>query len=399
MERPPAGPAHVATVSFLASRAAPTGGFWIALAGGVALARVAQRRGLRQGFGASLAATLESVAIMGPARFGVPFTQALTAPMLGRLEARGVPAALQWLACAVARLVNNAIATAFFIFITGLDAYSGTYESVGNRIGLDLGTREALILTGIGLLAWAAFASAVQVIVYRRGLARWPHDTASAAVAPAEPLEPAPRGHRFDPRAVVLAAALAFCLLLASTDWAVLAVVGAWLALAFATCRPDPQFLPTGLALTGLIAGSVFAFGLLGGLGLETALRRGTRAALLVLVATWLRAAAGADGLREVSRRWLRRLRRVPSLPEAAVILDQIDSEGRLLAAGRALTERLRNVRRRPTPIVDAVLDWVAHESTRFHARSAATVGSLQAGPLDGVLVVLAAAPAAPLFA
>ena len=85
----PAGPAQVATISFLASRAAPAGGFWIALAGGVALARVAQRQGARQGFGASIAAMLETVALMGPARFGVPLTQAITAPMLGRLEARG----------------------------------------------------------------------------------------------------------------------------------------------------------------------------------------------------------------------------------------------------------------------------------------------------------------------
>jgi hypothetical protein len=43
----PAGPAYVATVSFLASRAAPTGGFWIALAGGAALGGVAQRLGAR----------------------------------------------------------------------------------------------------------------------------------------------------------------------------------------------------------------------------------------------------------------------------------------------------------------------------------------------------------------
>ena len=94
MERPPSGPAHVATVSFLASRAAPTGGFWVALAGGVALARVAERRGLRQGYGASVAATLESVAIMGPARFGVPFTQAITAPRAGPLRV-----ALRWRRC------------------------------------------------------------------------------------------------------------------------------------------------------------------------------------------------------------------------------------------------------------------------------------------------------------
>jgi hypothetical protein len=366
----------VATVSFLASRAAPTGGFWIALAGGVALARVAQLRGLRQGFGASLAATIESVAIMGPARFGVPLTQALTAPMLGRLEARSVRPWLQWLACALARLANNAIATAFFIWITGFDAYSGTYESVGDRLGLDIGTRETLILTALGLLAWAGFASAVQVGVYRRGLRRWP-DEQSAAPAPQaepaslapDPAQPATRPPRFDPRAVVVAAVVAFAVLLASTDWLVLGIVAAWLALAFVTCRPDFQFLPTGLVLTALIAGSVLAFGLLGGLGADTALRRAARAALLVLVATWLRAAARAEGLRDVSARALVRLRRIPSLPEARRILDELASEGRLLAAGRSLTARLRGVRRRPVPILDAILDWVSHESARFRAR------------------------------
>src|SRR5687767_3808130 len=83
------GPAHVGVVSFLAARAAPTGGFWIALAGGVALARVAERRGARVGFGASAAAMLETVAIIGPARFGVPLTQAISAPILGRMHARG----------------------------------------------------------------------------------------------------------------------------------------------------------------------------------------------------------------------------------------------------------------------------------------------------------------------
>ena len=388
----------MATVSFLASRAAPTGGFWIALAGGVALARVAQLRGLRQGFGASLAATIESVAIMGPARFGVPFTQAITAPMLGRLEARGVRPALQWLACAAGRLANNTLATAFFIWITGLDAYSGTYESVGGRIGLDLGTREALILTGLGLLGWSGFASAVQVGVYRRGLARWPDREPAGEPANAHDADSVPHPHRFDPRAVVAAAAVAFALLLASTDWIVLAAAGGWLVVAFAACRPDPQFLPTGLVLTALIAGSVLAFGLFGGLGLETTGRRSLRAALLVLVATWLRAAAGADGLREVSRRALHRLRRVPSLPEAARILDELSSEGRLLAAGRALTDRLGGVRRRPTPIVDAVLDWVSHEAGRFRARAAAPVGALHARPADALLVLFAAAPAGALL-
>ena len=86
---PSVGLAHVASASFLASRVAPTGGFALALAGGVALARAAQRLGLRTGFGASLAAMLQTIAIMGPARVSIPLTQAITAPLLGRMEARG----------------------------------------------------------------------------------------------------------------------------------------------------------------------------------------------------------------------------------------------------------------------------------------------------------------------
>ena len=67
-----AGPAHVGVVSFLAARAAPTGGFWIALAGGVALARVAERLGPRLGFGASApenAAGFAGAIVLGVACF------------------------------------------------------------------------------------------------------------------------------------------------------------------------------------------------------------------------------------------------------------------------------------------------------------------------------------------
>src|SRR5688572_26922851 len=169
------GPAHVAVVSFLAARAAPTGGFWIALAGGVALARAAERRGARPGFGASAAAMLETVAIIGPARLGIPLTQAATAPMLGRLEARGWPPLPQILACAAIRLLHNTATTAFFIWVItgGLDAYAGTYDAIGRRLGVEIGSADALALTLAGLLAWAAFASTVQVLIYRRGLASW----------------------------------------------------------------------------------------------------------------------------------------------------------------------------------------------------------------------------------
>ena len=183
------GPAHVAVVSFLAARAAPTGGFWIALAGGVALARVAERRGARLGFGASAAAMLETVAIIGPARIGVPLTQAVSAPILGRLHARGVGFWPQLLACATVRLLHNAATTAFFIWVItgGLDAYAGTYDAIGRRVGIEVGTADALALTLAGLLVWAAFASTVQVLVYRRGLRAWPSRRSTAAPTEARP--------------------------------------------------------------------------------------------------------------------------------------------------------------------------------------------------------------------
>src|SRR4051795_9705544 len=58
------GLTHVATVSFLASRAAPSGQFWLALGGGMALARAAALRGAATGYGAAAAAMLQTVAVM-----------------------------------------------------------------------------------------------------------------------------------------------------------------------------------------------------------------------------------------------------------------------------------------------------------------------------------------------
>jgi hypothetical protein len=216
------------------------------------------------------------------------------------------------------------------------------------------------------------------------------------AAAPVEEAGDAETG-RFDPRAVALAALVAFVLLLTGTEWALLAAVATWLALAWIVSRPDRSALPTGLALTGLIAGSSLLFGLLGGVGAAVALRRASRAALLVLTATWLRAAAGAAGLREVFRRSLGRLRRLPSVEEAIGTLDEIGSERRLLAAGRALAGRLGEVPRRPVPLLDAVLDWVSHESARFRAAPAPSPPLLALRPLDGLLVTLAALPAVTL--
>ena len=397
--RVPSGPAHVAVVSFLAARAAPTGGFWVALAGGVAIARVAERRGARQGFGASIAAMLETVAIIGPARFGVPLTQAVTAPILGRLHARGASAAAQFAVCVVLRMLHNAATTAFFIWVIagGLDAYAGTYDALARRLGFEVGTAEALVVTGIGLLAWAIFATTVQVLVYRRGLEAWDDVEAGAAAEPRTEAAAAPesphRG-RFDPRAVSLAAAVAFVLLLSSTQWPVLLAVAAFLAVAWAVSRPDNSVVPTGLAFCAVLGGGALLFGLGGGLGLDTTLRRALRATLLVLAATWLRAAAGSQGLREVGRRGLGRLRRVPAMSEAARVLDSLGPESRLAGAARALAASLRDVPRQPLPFLDAVLGWVVSESRRADTQAGASPArALRARPLDWALVLMAALP------
>jgi hypothetical protein len=103
------GLAHVATSSFLASRVVPTGGYAVALAGGVALARSAQMAGARAGYGASIAAMLQAIAVLGPSRVSVPLTQALSAPLLGRLHARGTRLGTQIGVCAAIRAADQIV--------------------------------------------------------------------------------------------------------------------------------------------------------------------------------------------------------------------------------------------------------------------------------------------------
>lgn len=406
----PGGLAHVAAVSFLAARAAPSGGFWVSLAGGVALARAGQRLGMRRGYGASLAAMLQSVAIIGPARLGVPLTQAISAPLLGRMEAHGQGTLAQVLVCAVIRMLQNALGTAFFVgIVTGLDAYAASYDRLlAGPLSLPTGSTPALVATACGLLAWSAFGSTVQVLVYRRGLGRWDReplgepgpDGDRSRVLPEPPRRFAtsdpPR--RFDPRAVTVAAAAAFTLLLLSTEWELIASVAGWLAIAaVVAARPDRDVVPAGLLLAALLAGGAFAFSAVGGLGLDVALRRAARAGLLVLVATWLRAASGSEGLREVVRRSLRRLRAIPSLDEAGRALDELGATPRLAAAGRALWARLSPVRKSPLSVADAVLGWVRFEAARFEPAVASASARVRFGPRDLLLLALAVVPAATL--
>ncbi len=391
----------MSALSFLAARASPAGAFVLALAGGVSLARAGERFGARIGYGASLAAMIQTVAYLGPARVNGPLTQALTAPMMGALERRGVGRLGQFLACAAGRIAHNTLATAFFVFVLlgGLDAYAGTYDKLLGWLSLPPpGVGGALALTAMMIIAWAALASAIQVHFYRRGLRRWPTtvgpDDHEEAVGDAG----SRRERRFDPRAVAVAAAVAFGLLLATTDWPLLAAVAAWLAVAWAVSRPDREAVPTGVVLALLIGGASFGFSLMGGLGVEEGLRRATRAILLVLVATWLRAAAGSTGVREVARRSLGRLRLVPAVAEAGDLLDELGTGGRLAPSGRALLGALGSARKRPLAVIDAVLGWVATESDRFRASAAAPVARLRLRPSDGALVALAATPGVALM-
>jgi hypothetical protein len=288
----------------------------------------------------------------------------------------------QILACGAIRLIHNTATTAFFIWVItgGLDAYAGTYDAIGRRLGFEVGTADALLLTLASLLAWAAFASTVQVLVYRRGLEQWDDLAADAPEvdveiqrkAQARDPKAAPRERRFDPRLLTLIAVVLFATLLATTKWAVLAAVAAFLVAAWIVTNAEREVLRTGLLFAAALGGGALLFGLGGGLGLDLAARRAARAALLVLTATWLRGAAGAEGLREVSRRALTRVRRVPSAPEAAEVLDQIESEGRLAEAARTLERQLRGVERRPVALLDAVLRWVVREANQSHSAAGA---------------------------
>jgi hypothetical protein len=199
---------------------------------------------------------------------------------------------------------------------------------------------------------------------------------------------------RFDPRAVTIAAAIAFAVLLAGTGWLLIGAVALWLAVAWAAARGDRRVVRPGLILTAVLVSGTLVFGLIGGLGLELTARRTLRAALLVLVATWLRYAAGEEGLREVFRRGLHRVRRVPGAAETAAVLEGLGSTGALAASGRRLVARLDGVPRAPVALADAVLDWVAGEAGRHPPVAAAPARTLRAAGSDRVLVALAAATA-----
>jgi hypothetical protein len=250
------------------------------------------------------------------------------------------------------------------------------------------------------LLVWAMFASVAQVWVYRRGLRAWPRPGEEPALHVEPPAIPEPgeeEGGRFDPRAVALAAALVFGLLVSSISWALLGAVAAWLLVAALASDGDRSVVPLGAGLSVVLGTVIFCITMLGGQGFEDSLARGVRASLLVLVATWLRAAAGTAGLREVSRRVLGRLRRAPAAPEAVLVMGELGSGRELGAAARSVMSALRSVPAKTVPVVDAVLGWVAFESRRFRPAAVGEQPQLHLGAIDVALVALALAPLATL--
>jgi hypothetical protein len=360
------GLAHVAAVSFLAARLAPSGAFWFALAGGAAIAREADLRGVRTAYATSTAAMLQTVAIVGPLRFSAPLTQALSAPLLGWMHARGRRWLTMFAVCLTIRLALYAALTAFTLFVLlGTKAYQGSFDAVlGWLPFLPHGLAGALLLTGMVNLASGVFFSIVQVGLYRRALSTWP----PRSLQPPNPRPAAPpatvEAGRVDPRTALASAAAITVVLLVSHSWVVLAAVTAWLAAASIFARHgDREVVRIGLWLALTLAAGTLIASLVGGLGVDEAASRTVRAGLLVLVATWMRVAAGSAGLREAFRRGLLRIHYLPGARDAAQLLGDLDSGSLLAGSATALQERLRGVPRRPLPVADAVLAWAAQEA------------------------------------
>jgi hypothetical protein len=397
----PAGHTHVGAVSFLAARVAPTGSFWLSLAGGAAVAREAAVRGLRSGYACSAAAMLQTVAIVGPLRINAPLTQAITAPLLGAMEARGRRPFTQFLACLAIRLVHYTVLTAFAVLVLlGPKAYAGTYSTLFGWIPfLPRGLAGALILTAIGNVVVAIFFSIIQVGLYRHALGGWP----ARALGLSQPRVVVPEAPEqaggMDPRVALVAATVVTVVLLVSHSWIVLAAVAAWLAVAATMARyRDRDVLRVGLLLALIVAAGTLVASLIGGLGLDEAASRGVRAALLVIVPTWLRLAAGSAGLREAFRRMLLHLGWIPGAREAGEILGELDSGALLEGSAKALRERLRGVTQ-PVAIMNAVLSWAAQEAESLPVVAQRAVSPLRLRPRDATLVFSVLLPATALAA
>ena len=401
------GLAHVGAVSFLAARVTPTGSFWLALTGGAALARESDLRGMRAGYASSAAAMLETVAIFGPLRINNPLTQAITAPLMGAMHAKGRRPVTQFLACLILRLLHYTVITAVAVFILiGTKAYAGSYHTLFGWLPfLPKGLAGALILTAIVDVLAAIFFSAVQVWFYRQALTGWEQRVSQPSRphtgGPHEPRSEPEKTGGLDPRIALIVATLVTILLLVSHSWPVLGAVAAWLAVAWVFARHgEREVVRVGLILAATLAVGTLIPSLIGGLDINEAAQRTVRAALLVMVPTWLRLAAGSAGLREAFRRTLLRVP-LPGSREASEILSQLDTGPQLGSSAKTLREQLRGVERDVLPVVNAVLGWAATEahSVPAHEARRAEPIHLRLRPGDGLLAASVLLPACALAA
>src|SRR3954451_2624609 len=232
----------------------------------------------------------------------------------------------------------------------------------------------------------------MQVAGYRRALLAWPQAPAHVAPRPAAPVVPSASVER-DPRPLALVAAVAFVLLVVSTAPVVLAAVAVWLGVAWLVARPDARTARLGAGLAALLALSALVAGFLADLGMQASAERAARAALLVLVATWLRGATGPEGMRSLFGSVLRRFHRLGWAREAARLLARLDSADQLTAAGRALMDELRDVEHRPAPVADAATRWVVAEAARGAVGEARPVARLLPRRADRAVMVLSVLP------
>lgn len=381
------GLAHVGTVSFLAGRVTPVGAFWVSLAGGIALARIGARTGARGGYGASLATMTETVAVMGPARISGPMTQALSAPLLGAMHARGRAALALFTACLTIRLTHYAVLTAFFLVVVvgGIDAYVDSYDRIVELTGglLPTGTAPAVGLALLTNFAGAVVFSAVQVVVYRRALAE--EDRTPRSVAPrGEP--PAERSGR-PVVALVWAVVASWVVMLALPTWPVLAAVAVTvLGGTLVAGRSRRRAMRIGAGLGVVLALGALGPGVLGAVAFDDAARRALRVLLLVTSASLVQAIAGPDGVRRLAAGALYALRRVPTTQEAAALAPVLRADRRVVPASLELVSRVREAAPSPRALTAAVVAWVDDESRRGPGVEVTPVGEGSGQP-DAVTV------------
>ena len=241
---------------------------------------------------------LQTVGMLGPLRLSAPLTQALSAPLLGRMHARSARWRSMFAVCLAIRLALYAALTSFTVFVLlGPAGYKGSFDALFGWLPfLPDGLAGALLITAITQFIAAVFFSTIQVGLYRRALGAWPEPGLAGQRQIAAAPQTVERAGA-DPRAVLAAAAVVTAVLLFTHAWVVLGAVAVWLAGAAVLARHgDRDVVKIGLLLTATLAAGTLIGSLVGGLGVDEAASRTVRAALLVLVATWMRAAAEQRG-------------------------------------------------------------------------------------------------------